>query len=96
MVVKLRKPRWRIELMQFGAERVPSRWQRFWGGGGNHFAWRAEFWREDEDGVVEFVGCRYGCTGDEAVLKAEARIEELKAGAAGYERRVKVLYVQGS
>lgn len=94
--MKLQKPRWRIEVEQFSPERIPTRWQRFWGDRGNWKAWRAEFRLEYDDGFYDYWDCRYGYTEEDAVAKAKARIAELKNGAAGYERKKGVLYVEGS
>lgn len=88
------KQRWRIEVAQFSEERIPTRWQRFWGDRGNWGAWVAEFWREDDDQCYDHWDRRYGYTREDALAKAEARIEEVKSGALAYECRKEVLYVK--
>lgn len=88
-----KNPRWVIEVVQVEEERVPARWQRFWGYRGKPYAWCAIFYREGEWWTR---GSEFGYTGVEARSRAESRIAEFEAREKRLAGSWEVFYVEGS
>ena len=88
-----KKRKWRIEVVQLSEERIPTRWQRFWGDRGEPYAWSGTVHR---DGEVWTKSRTYGYTKKDAVDKARRHIADFEARENMESRSREVLYVEGS
>ena len=88
-----KNPRWIIELIQLEEERIPNRWQRFWGDRGNPHAWSATLYREGELWTQDWTS---GYTKSEARSRAESRIAKFEARENMKSTSREVFYVEGS
>ncbi|UXO93913.1 hypothetical protein Pan2_94 [Pseudanabaena phage Pan2] len=86
-------PKWIIEVVQLEEERIPTRWQRFWGDLGNPYAWHVTFYREGEFWTQDWTS---GYTKAEARFKAEEHIAQIEARENMRSASREVFYVEGS